>query len=279
LTFLFFTQSYFEFFPPKSPLANTSTGSHLQTHYLPDFEYSVDEANGLGRIPHLSVFNPGANDVNLTVTIFHEESEPTSFQQVVPAQSSFETDASNWDVPLNSRFGMKVESTEPIIVQATEGWNNTKNDYSLNGTPVNSNISRETAKSYMSHTSLAKECYIADGIIIDIPEALWIKETEDIAVLNPNKEEITLTIHAYFGKRDVTRFEIPLDIPVMKKQVKIPAERVGFISLTEWIKPNWHYGARVTADQPFAAQWLRMVYWYDSAELMSEWSVPCVQVE
>ncbi|MFT3892099.1 MAG: sensory rhodopsin transducer [Anaerolineales bacterium] len=267
------------FFHQQLPLANPSTGSHLQIHYLPDFEYSVDETNGFGRIPHLSIFNPGANEATLTITIFYEEGEPTSFQQVIPARSSFETDASHWDVPLNSRFGMKVESTEPVITQATEGWNNTKNDYSLNGAPVHSDVPRETAKSYMSHNSLAKECYIADGIIIDIPEALWIKETEDMAVLNPNKEDMTVTINAYYGHRGVTRFQIPLDIPVMKKQVKIPAERVGFISLTEWIKPNWHYGARVTADQPFAAQWLRMVYWYDSAELMSEWSAPCVQMQ
>jgi hypothetical protein len=238
----------------------------------------VDDVNGFGRIPHLSVFNPGANDATLNITIFHAEREPTSFQQVIPAGNSFETNADQWSIPLNSRFGMKIESTEPIVAQATEGWNNTKNDYSRNATPANSNIPRETAKSYVSHTSLAKECYIADGIIIDTPEYIWIKETEDMAVLNPNKVDMTLTVHAYYGRQSVTRFEIPLDIPVVKKQITIPAERLGFFSLTEWIKPNWHYGARVTADQPFAAQWLRMVYWYDSPELMTEWSVPCMQV-
>ena len=275
----FFAQSFLEFPPPESPLLNPPTGSDLQIHYLPDFEYSFDEKNGFGRIPHLSVFNPGADDVSVTLTLFYKEREPTSFQTVIPARSSFESDAHDWSVPINTRFGVKIESTEPVIAQATEGWNNAQNDYSPNSTPIHSDIPRETAKSYMSQTSLGRECYIADGLIIDAQDNTWIKETEDAIILNPNKEDLTATIYVYYGHRSVTPLDIPIDIPVIKKQVRIPAERIGVISMKEWLKPNWHYGVRITADQPFAAQWLRMVYWYDSAELMSEWSVPCVQVE
>jgi hypothetical protein len=277
LLFAFFVSRNIEFFPEPSPITADTSGTDFKTHYLIDFEYGIDKVTGFGRIPHLSVFNPGTQDAQLSITAFYMDRAPNSFELTIPAQTSFENSAEAWPVPFNSRFALKVESTQPVIVQGTQGWNNTANDYSWNGLPTTSNIRRETAKSYMALNSLAKECYIADGLLIDAQEHIWIKETEDLILFNPNKQDLTVTIYIYYGERSVTRFEIPLDIPVLKKTLQVPAERMDVIPLNKLVRANWHYGARITGDLPFAAHWLRMVYWYDQSELMSEWSVPCVQ--
>lgn len=265
--------------PPSSPLINTSANTGVNLYYLIDLEYGVDRRTGFGRIPHLLVFNPGIHRAKLRITIFYEDNSPSIFERVVPAQTSSESDAREWPVPLNSRFALQIESLEPIIAQGTQGWNNTGNDYSAKSLAKDSNRPRETAKSYMSISSLSTNYYIADGIVIDAPQKTWIRETEDVAILNPDKTRLTVTISVYYGKRKATRWGPTMQIPAMRKKVQIAARRLSIIPLTGWVKPNWHYGAWISGDQPFAAQWLRKVYWRDSTELMSEWSVPCASIK
>lgn len=271
-----FRQSSIELFPRSAPLADSSQSSRLKLHYLIDLEYGVDHTMGFGRIPHLSVFNPGIRNANLRITAFYSDREPSTFERVAPAQTSSESDASTWPVALNSRFALQIESSEPIVVQATQGWNNTSNIYSTQSPSTASGRPRETAKSYLSITSLASEYYVADGIVIDAPDDTWIRETEDVVLLNPGKTELPVTIYVYYGERKVTSWAPPLKLPVFKRQISIPPERLALVPMTGRVKSNWHYGARIAGDQPFAAQWLRTVYWYDSAEIMSEWSLPCV---
>lgn len=271
-----FRHSSIALFPRPAPLADPSQSPRPRLHYLIDLEYGVDDSAGFGRIPHLSVFNPGTRDAILRITAFYSDREPSTFERLAPAQTSSESDASTWPVPLNSRFALQIESSEPIVVQGTQGWNNTSNNYSTRSLSSASGRPRETAKSYLSITSLASEYCIADGIVIEAPDDTWIRETEDVVILNPGKTGLVVTIYVYYGERKATRWGPPLRLPVFKRHISVPAERLALVPMTGWVKSNWHYGARIAGDQPFAAQWLRTVYWYDSAEIMSEWSLPCI---
>ena len=42
---------------------------------------------------------------------------------------------------------------------------------------------------------------------------------------------------------------------------------------------NRHYGVRFIAEREFAAQWVRTIHWYESNELMTDWSVPLVPLQ
>jgi hypothetical protein len=268
-----------EFFPLNAPLADSPQSSSRASHYLLDLEYSLDETTGFGRLPHLSVFNPGNREARLAIKIFYQDRDPIAFRRSIPARSSIESNASTWPVCLNSKFALKIESTEPIVAQVTQGWNNVRNDYTEKSHSANQGRPREIAKSSMSITSLSRECYITDGILIEAPDSTWIREAEDVIILNPGSSALAVTIYFYYGEQRVSRFAPAIRIPVQKKKIHVPAERMVLVPLAGWVKPNWHYGARIAGDRPFAAQWLRRVYWYDSSELMSEWSLPCVPIK
>jgi hypothetical protein len=59
------------------------------------------------------------------------------------------------------------------------------------------------------------------------------------------------------------------------KTVTVPARRLARVYMDDVAKRNEHYGARISADRPMAAQWVREIRWFDGDELMSVWSLPC----
>ena len=234
----------------------------MHTYYLIDHEYLVDEAKGYGEFGHLLAFNPGKRDATLTVTLFFEDREPVSFPFDAPAGKSSETNYSKWPVQPGTRFALRVESPVPLVCQSTNGWNVTLNDYSPNA-PTKSPLGvRETAKSYMAITRLAQEWFVADGIVIDMPKRMYVRESEWAVLLNPGDvpAEVTMALHY----DDIV--EYPLTVP---------ARRLKVVYMDDIARRNTHYGVHWTSDQPIAVQWLRAVLWNDRDEVMAFWSVPC----
>ena len=123
---------------------------------------------------------------------------------------------------------------------------------------------REVAKSYMAINQLNKEWYVADGIVINKPGELWIKESEWAVILNPGDQDARVKLLLYYGEK--------IDV----YEVSVPAKRMKRVLMDDLATPNRHYGVRFLSDQLIAAQWLRAVNWYDSPELMTFWSVPGV---
>jgi hypothetical protein len=235
-----------------------------RTQYLIDYENLVDAENGYATLGHLLVYNPSERDADVTVTVYHEDREPGQFHLPAPAQASVESNSRAWSLPPNSRCALHVESSEPVVCQATVGWTNTANDYSPRATTKSSRGVRETAKSYMSIPAVARTWYLADAIVIHNPDQLWIKESEWAVLLNPGDQpaQVTLTLHVAGA--------------ALRHTVGVPPRRVRAVFMDPIAMPNQHYGVTFTSDQPVAAQWLRTVNWYDSKELMAFWSVPCV---
>jgi hypothetical protein len=235
----------------------------MKTHYLLDHEYMLDEDELFGSMGHLLAFNPGPRDAELEITLFYEDREPETFTFAAPAGKSSETNYARWPVEPNTRFALKVESTEPIVCQSTNGWNNTANDYTPGAKTKSPQGERECAKSYMSITELSRHWYVADGIVIDMPQRMYVRESEWAVLLNPGDEEAEVTLHLHYDEVD-------------QATVEVPARRLKVVYMDDVARRNEHYGVHFESDQPIAVQWLRAVNWNDRKELMAFWSVPAV---
>jgi hypothetical protein len=233
------------------------------THYLIDYDYLLDEKSLFASMGHLLVFNPGPRDAHTTITLYFEDREPDTFSFLAPAGQSSETNYDKWPVQPNSRFALQVESPEPVACQATIGWNNSKNNYTP-GAPTHSPHGvRECAKSYMAISQLSREWYLPDGIVIDMPERMWVRESEWAILLNPGDQpaQVTMKLH-YTG--------------IIEHQIEVPARRLRWLYMDDLARRNAHYGVHFESSQPIAAQWLRTVKWSEESELMAYWSVPCI---
>jgi len=235
----------------------------MHTYYLLDHDYSIDEKGGT--MGHLLAFNPGSEDASLAVTVFYPDREPTRFTLRAPAGQSSESNYANWPIEPRGPFALMVESDKPLVCQSTVGWNNQFNDYSPKPGGQYVNGVRECAKSYMAISALAKDWYLADGIVIDMPDKIWVRESEWAVLLNPGDEEAVVTASLYYS----TGLE--------ERSVKVAPRRLLRLYMDEIARRNAHYGARFVSDRPIAAQWLRAVYWSDRPDLlMTYWTVPCV---
>lgn len=235
----------------------------MRTHYLIDHEYVDDKEKLYGLFGHLLAFNPGPRDALLKVTVFFEDRDPVAFDFTAPARTSAETNYSRWPVQPGQRFALKVESSEPIVCQSTNGWNVTGNDYSPDAKTHSPLGVRETAKSYMAITALAKNWYVPDGIVIDMPDRMYVRESECAVLLNPGESPANVTLRLHYDTVD-------------ERRVEVPARRLVYVYMDDIARRNRHYGAQFVSDQPIAVQWQRAVMWNDSDEIMAFWSVPGV---
>ena len=235
----------------------------MYTYYLLDHNYLLDEAHGFGEFGHLLAFNPGSRDAELKITLFFEKGEPLTFTQKAPAGKSTESNYSKWPIQPGVRFAMQVESTEPIACQSTVGWNVTLNNYAPDAKTQSPLGIRECALSYMAIPRLAQDWYLADGIVIDNPESIYVRESEYAFVLNPGEQPAQVTLALHYDD-------------VVEHPTVVPARQLKVLYMDDIARRNAHYGVHFRADRPVAVQWQRVVQWYNSLEKMCYWSVPCV---
>ncbi len=240
----------------------------MKTCYLIDHTYTVDEETFFSTGGHLLAFNPGPRDAELRVTVYYEAGcarEPDTISFIAPAGQTFDSNYRFWPIlKPDVRFAFKVESEESLICQVTAGWNNTKSYFAPDAPTPSPYGVRECARSYTAITRLSTDWYVADGIVIDDPATIWVRESEWAIMLNPGDEDahVTLRLH-YEGE-------------LAEHGVVVPARRVLRFYMDDIVRRNVHYGIHFRSDRPIAAQWLRTVNWYDRTELMTFWSVPCM---
>jgi hypothetical protein len=237
----------------------------LKTHYLIDFTYVDDAATGAATEGHLVVFNPSARPAQLDATVYFEDREPEHFALEAAAGASTESNYTSWPVKPGERFALGIASSEPVFAQATVGWNNVRNDGQPTARARDGGRPREAATSYMAIPTLADRWYLADGIVLDQPRALWIRESEWAVLLNPGDAPAEVELALFF--KHWTRAHA----------FEIAPRRVRAVRMDDVVTlRNRHYGLRVASNVPIAAQWRRTIEWYDSPELMSFWSIPLV---
>ena len=236
----------------------------MHTYYLVDHEYTVDEENLTGSMGHLLAFNPGSDPVELAVTLFFEDKEPAAFTLQAPPGARLNSTYDKWPVKPDTRFALMVESAQPVVCQCTIGWNNTKNNYSPGAVSKIESEVRECAKSYMALDRLSTDWYVADGVVIDNPDRIWVRESEWAVLLNPGDQPATVTIEMHYGDE------------VGEHTAVVPARRMRCLYMDDIADRNRGYGIHFRSDQPVAVQWLRAVYWSHRPVLMAFWSVPGV---
>lgn len=238
----------------------------LQTHWFPDVRGVEDAESGEGVVAHLVVLNTSPLPARLAITAYFEDREPEAWEAWAAPGGVTESNTTMWPVPAGVRFGLEVTSDRPVFCQVTSGWTNTANDLSpaartRSGEPV-----REAAKSSVAIRVLANRWYVADGVVLDAPDILWIRESETALVLNPGDEPATVEVGLFDGRLG------------RRRTVEVAARRLAVVPMDAWAPRNRGYGARFVSDRPVAVQWLREVRWHDRPGLMTWWSVPGVPV-
>ncbi len=237
----------------------------LRTHYLIDFTYDHDETTRFTSLGHLVVFNPASRPADLDVTVYFEDRDPGHFALRAEPGGSTESNYRNWPVEPGQRFALGITSSEPVIAQATVGWNNVGSDFSAGVRAADGGPPREAANSYTAIPALAPRWYLADGIVLDRASKIWLRESEWAVMLNPGDAPARVDLSLFY--RHFTRTHT----------VEVAARRVRAVRMDDLvILRNRHYGIRLASSVPIAAQWRRTVNWYDSPELMSFWSLPMV---
>jgi len=244
-----------------------SPSGTLQTHYLLDCIYRIDPTTGFRESGHLTVFDPSPGRANLDVTIYFADRDPerTVLQTRPGATTSW--DFSQLPVRDGDRFALKIESSEPVVAEATVAWYSSPAGFRKSAETTSSKRLREAATGYRASTALAQRWYVADGIILDEPDQVWMREWETVLILNPGDTPGDVTIRLFYSPFTRT------------KKLTVPARRLAVVPMKPLAIANHHYGVGMDATTPIAVQWRRTIGWYDSSEVMALWSKPALALQ
>jgi hypothetical protein len=240
----------------------------LRTHYLLDLECRADRETLEGTMSHVLLFNPGRREAEVAVTAYFEDREPERFTLKARPGTTTESNCRDWPVESGRRYAFQLTSPEPVVTQATLGWNNTANHLQEGARTQSPRGPREAATSYLAIPRLATRWFVADGIVMNAPRGLWLRESEWAIVLNPHDEPARLELGLYY--RWLTRTHA----------VEVAPRRLRAFRMDDLVlRQNLHYGVRMASNRPVGLQWRRAVYWHDSPELMTFWSLPAQAFE
>ncbi len=167
------------------------------------------------------------------------------------------------------RFGMRVVSSTPIIVQATVG------DRLCDERVTNS------MATFMFHPGplgeLEKQWYYIDCVYIT-SERFPLEEREYLTILNPNQREAYCTI-TFIPGGDVdlssNTSESPSTLVPVEVSLTVPAERIKSTDLADLpqVLADQPYAVRVRSDQPITVQGIRHIFERGKYEFSRAWAV------
>jgi hypothetical protein len=219
-------------------------------------------------------------DAEVTATWYYEDEAPRDYTFTLPAarqgrlhmqdQSDF-LGTSNLPPGCDpyKRFGMRVRSTEPVVVQATVG------DRLAHERVTNS------MATFLFHPGPLgepeKTWVYVDCVYITSPD-FTLEEREWITILNPNDAPAHCTIHFIPGgdvdvKSAVSRSRSAA-APV-SHTLTVPAERILATDLADLagVLPNQAYAVRVESDLPFTVQGIRHIFERGQYGFSRAWAV------
>jgi hypothetical protein len=209
-------------------------------NYVADCYELHDEREPNKQSVWICLFNPTKYDANLMVTFYYEEIEPTYTMLKIPSECrrnlhTFESK----DVIKNKRFGVKILSNVPIIVQSTVGYYGPEDKHDWYTRAMTTTLAA---------TCTSKIWYYADGIVIDRPSQR-LKESEILFLLNPSKRDAEVTFTAYYDDQRKDEFKF-----------NVPAERLKMVLLDDLVIKNKSYGAKIVSTEPIVVQETREIW-------------------
>jgi hypothetical protein len=222
------------------------------------FHYFADgyllEAEGPNRqSTWVCIFNPTKREARLKFTFYYEDAEPTTMEyQLSPEAATNVHLLGCKEVIPDKRFGARIESSEPMVLQITTGYYGVedKEDWYTRG-----------MHSVICSDRLSKINYYADGLVID-QEGQRLKEPEWAFVLNPNRVAAEVTLHAYYSDGTKVTYDF-----------HVAPERVLPIFMDELVVKNKLFGAKYVSSVPIAVQQTRLIEEEDRKTIRSCYSV------
>lgn len=221
-------------------------------HYFAD-GYLLEAEGPVCQSAWACMFNPSPRDARLRFTFYYEDVEPTTLLYHVPAERGVNLHLLDCkEVHQDKRFGAKIESSEPMVIQITTGYYGVEDrvDWYTRG-----------MHSVICGDRLSTVNYYADGLVIDRP-GVRLKEPEWAFLLNPNKAAADVTLYACYS--DGTKVEYPF---------RVEAERVLPVFMDKLVVKNKLFGAKYISSVPIAVQQTRLIEEEDRRTIRATYSV------
>lgn len=224
-----------------------------RVHYFAD-GYIREAEGDIRQSAWVCMYNPTDIDAILDFTFYYEDVAPTHIKgHGLKAHSAHNMHLNSCpEVLWNKRFGAKINSSVPTVVQITTGY------YGLEDKP---DWYTRAMHSVICADSLSKILYYADGLVLDNP-GKRLKEPEWDFILNPNRHDAHAVLTAEYG--DGVREEYRFDIG---------AERLVCFFKDPVVRTNQLFGARYISDLPIAVQQTRLIEEEDRVTIRSCYSV------
>jgi len=221
-----------------------------------------------------------SQDAVVTTTFYYEDEAPRDYQFILPAGKQgrlhLQDDVDNLgtkNLPSGcnpfKRFGVRVVSTQPVVVQATMG------DRIGNERITNSMATRMFYPGPLGEVE-KQWCYI-DCLVLE-SSVYPLEEREWITILNPNPAPAQCTLTFIPGGDVDSQGQVQpaaAGLKPMEYTVTVPPERILPLAMCDipGVKVNQPYALRVTSDQPVTLQGIRHIFERGKYEFSRCWAV------
>jgi hypothetical protein len=199
------------------------------------------------------MFNLSERPSQMQFTFYYERSEPTAMRYEMAPNSARNMHLLGCEaVRRNERFGAKIETSEPMVLQITTGYYGVEDmdDWYTRG-----------MHSVICSDRLSTTNYYADGLVLD-NEGVRLKEPEWAFILNPNQVAADVILHAYYGNGKHLQYGF-----------QVAPERVLPVFMDDLVIKNSLFGARYVSSLPVAVQQTRLIEEEDRLTIRSCYSV------
>jgi hypothetical protein len=233
-----------------------SDGRPMTEWYYADGIVTGDQSGGSTvQREWIVLLNLTSKRAKATATFYFENHPPQQVNRTLPPlSSSYIVSHELGDrLPRGQAYGVRVESTEPVVVQPTRGEYHGED-------PVTQAMAsfvaypgplgaRETGWAY------------ADGMVLSSDSPL--EEREWISILNPQA-----------GRDANVRVRFLLDGAHGERRILVPAERVRSLDLAQWsgFPKNRLSGVVVESDVPVVVEQIRRAYRRGNPAVVSMWA-------
>jgi hypothetical protein len=221
-------------------------------HYFAD-GYLLEAEGPNRQSTWVCMYNPSKREATLKFTFYYEDVDPTKMVRTMPPESGRNMHLLGQEEVLpDKRFGAKIETSEPMVIQITTGYYGVEDraDWYTRG-----------MHSVICGDRLARINYYADALVID-REGQRLREPEWAFILNPNRSAAEVTLYAYYGDGSCATYDF-----------HVAPERVLPIFMDELVVKNKLYGAKYVSSVPVAIQETRLILEEDRETIRSCFSV------
>jgi hypothetical protein len=257
-----------EFFSQYEPFEDWVTGELVE---------SINAFDAWALLVNLSE----TQDAEVTATWYYVDEPPKDFGFTLPAgqqgrlhmqERPDHLGTANLPPGCNprKRFGMRVKSTQPVVVQATVG------------DAIGDERVTNSMATFLFHPGplgeLEKRWYYVDCVYIT-SDRFPLEEREWLTILNPNREEARCRV-TFIPGGDVdvgaqaTRAHRP-ELQPVEIELTVPAERILPTDLADLpdVLPNQPYAVRVQSNLPVTVQGIRHIFERGKYEFSRAWAV------